>query len=360
MYHMKRPRKKRSEKIGQAVFLGKKGTYSFDVYPLTAQVPDSGSVFIFSRRKVDKAGKASHAASCIGETSSTAAELKKHRRAKCIKQNAGNVLCILTEDNSKSRAAMLGDLREARTFSCVNGAFEPTMLRKPNVQPTSAKKNPAFIPAPDLPLKPVRRKRPVETVAAAEDKSNTAKPSRRTSADDSKRPGTKRRTVAARSAKPAKSARPAKPAKSRKVAAARKTANAVSARRKAAPAKAVPAKRKPAVKAAPTKRTAAGKATPAKHTSVKKASPAKRTPVKKAAATAKRGTVQKAPPAKRTTAKKAAAAKRRAAAKPGTRVQGRVDSDRGKHRLPKQTGTSRGRAKAGTAQRGGTRKKAAA
>src|SRR5215203_1805978 len=164
IYHMKRPRSKRSAKISEAVFLGKKTIYKFDVYPLGGEFPDSPAVFVLSRRKVDKAGKASHAASCIGETASIAAELKKHKRAKCVKQNAGNVVCVLTDESERNRSAVLDDLTDARTFSCVRNVFEPTMLRKPNVHPTSSKKAATAIPAisVDLPLKPKRRKRVVE------------------------------------------------------------------------------------------------------------------------------------------------------------------------------------------------------
>jgi hypothetical protein len=161
---MKRPRKKRSAKISEAIFLGKKASYTFDVYPLTGEVPESAGVFIFSRRKVDKAGRASHAASCIGETVSIAAELKKHKRAKCVKQNAGNVVCLLLAESDRSRSAVLDDITEARTFSCVRNVFEPTMLRKPHVQPKPDKKAFPAVPAVsvDLPLKPKRRKRVVE------------------------------------------------------------------------------------------------------------------------------------------------------------------------------------------------------
>ena len=161
---MKRPRKKISAKISEAVFLGRKSSYTFDVYPLTGDVPESAGVFIFSRRKVDKAGRASHAASCIGETMSIAAELKKHKRAKCVKLNAGNVVCFFREESDKSRSAVLDDITAARIFSCIKNVFEPTMLRKPHVQPKLDKKTFPAIPAVsvDLPLKPKRRKRIAE------------------------------------------------------------------------------------------------------------------------------------------------------------------------------------------------------
>jgi hypothetical protein len=200
---MKRPRKKRSAKISEAVFLGKKGIYKFDVYLLGSELPDSPAVFVLSRRKVDKIGKASHAASCIGETASITAELKKHKRAKCVKQNAGNVVCILTEESEKNRSAVLDDIAEARTFSCVRNAFEPTMLRKPKVP---SKKALQAIPAVsvDLPLKPKRRKRLAETQPSDEKTLRTnKKPIAPVAVTDRKRSGAKRRSV---SPKPARSA----------------------------------------------------------------------------------------------------------------------------------------------------------
>ncbi len=203
---MKRPRKKGSAKIGEAVFLGRKNFYTFDVYPLTGDVPESAGVFIFSRRKIDKAGRASHAASCIGETMSIAAELKKHKRAKCVKLNSGNVVCFFNEESGRSRSAVLGDITAARNFSCIKNVFEPTMLRKPHVQPKLDKKTFPAIPAVsvDLPLKPKRRKRiaePQTTEAVGKAKATVVFPA---PDSNSKRAGAK--PVAAKT-RPSKAAR---------------------------------------------------------------------------------------------------------------------------------------------------------
>ena len=265
---MKRPRKKRSAKISEAVFLGRKSSYTFDVYPLTGDVPESAGVFIFSRRKVDKAGRASHAASCIGETMSIAAELKKHKRAKCVKQNVGNVVCLLRAESDESRSAVLDDITDARTFSCIRSVFEPTMLRKPHVQPKPNKKAFPAIPvvSVDLPLKPKRRKRAVENPGTTE-------------ASDSR----------------------SKAAVIAPVANGKRGSKRVDA--KAKPAKAVSAKAKKPKAATPASRTASSA---------------------------------------------------------GSRVQGRMDRDRGQHRLSKQKRDAAGRTKTRTAGRAGTRKKAAA
>src|SRR5688500_10759120 len=140
MSYMKRPRKVRSAKISEAVFLGKKGSYTFDVYPLTAELPEAPAVFIFSRRKITKGGHVSHAVSCIGETDSVLVELKKHKRARCVKQNESNVVCVLREDNGKSRSSVLADIAEARTFGCVRNEYKPTMMRIPDILHLTAAK----------------------------------------------------------------------------------------------------------------------------------------------------------------------------------------------------------------------------
>jgi len=213
MYYMGRPRKRKSAKISEAVFLGKKSSYTFDVYPLSADLPASPSVFILSRRKVDKAGRASHAASCIGEAISPPAELKKHKRSKCVKHNAGNVVCILPDDSDQRRSEVVNDIIEARTFSCVRNVFEPTMLRKPNVHPTSSKKAVPAIPAisVDLPLKPKRRKRVAGPASSEKDavlKNKTPAAASIPAVD--KRVRTSAKAASAKAKKPKTAAAPAK------------------------------------------------------------------------------------------------------------------------------------------------------
>lgn len=139
---MGKSRKRRSAKISDAVFRGKKGDHTFEVYPFGGEVPDEAAVFILSRRKLLRSGHVSHAVSCIGETLSVAAELKKHRRSKCVKTNESNVICVLREENEKNRNLKLIDLTSARMFGCVRGVFETTMLRKPDALHLAAARPP--------------------------------------------------------------------------------------------------------------------------------------------------------------------------------------------------------------------------
>ena len=306
MSYMKRPRKVRSSKISEAVFLGKKHSYTFDVYPMTAEIPESAAVFIFSRRKVTKSGHVSHAVSCIGETDSVPVELKKHKRARCVKQNESNVVCVLREDSGKSRNSVLADISEARTFGCVRNEYKPTMMRVPHVLHLAAAKV--------ADRKPAKRVR-VQKVESDETPVN--------------QPG-KRKSAAKAETKPrvgSKKPRTAKP----------KISKGGTGR----------------VKAAKSGHSSDGAATVS----------GSNNPRTKARTNSAKRTKPSAKPAKPVAAKSepaAAAGKRSAAAKPRTRVQGGVDRDRGQHRLPEQKRPARGRAKTRTSVRTGARKKAAA
>lgn len=124
--------RKRIRKLSTAVFRGSRSEYNFDVYPISTDITDNAAVFIFSRRKVDKKGRAHHAVSCVGETQSIISEIKKHRRSKCVKGNAANVVCILKEIDRAARSGVLNDITAVRAFSCVQGRFKPTIKAKPS------------------------------------------------------------------------------------------------------------------------------------------------------------------------------------------------------------------------------------
>lgn len=131
---MQRSSRKRSSKISQTVFRGNRCLYSFEVFPLTAkEIPDGAGVFIISRRRIDKFGSGHHNAVCIGETNSIATEIKRHRRAKCVKQTAANVICFLKEDNPHTRFEMIDDLISSRTFNCVRNEIKTAIVPRPAI-----------------------------------------------------------------------------------------------------------------------------------------------------------------------------------------------------------------------------------
>ena len=140
--------KKRIRKLSTAVFRGSRIEYDFDVYPITTAITDNPAVFIFSRRKVDKHGRGHHTVSCVGETPSIVSEIRRHKRARCIKGNAANVVCLLKEADRTARTSVLEDITSARVFSCVRGKFKPTIRAK-----LDAVKNPKT--GKVLPFKPL-------------------------------------------------------------------------------------------------------------------------------------------------------------------------------------------------------------
>ena len=138
MYHMAQLRRP-LRKLSSAVFRGIKTEYSFDVYPISTAIRDIPAVFIFSRRLIDKSGKGHHVVSCLGETQSMQTEVKKHKRAKCVKSNEANVVCLLKETARSARIEVIDDIASTRSFSCIRGMFKTTIKSKSNAKAANLK-----------------------------------------------------------------------------------------------------------------------------------------------------------------------------------------------------------------------------
>lgn len=109
---------KKSQKLSEAIFRGKKTLYNFEVFPLEAEFKDVPAIYIISKRIRDKRGKGHHKFVCIGQTESILGDIKKHAKGKCIKQNKANVICILAETDEKNRLRIEADLRESHLIVC--------------------------------------------------------------------------------------------------------------------------------------------------------------------------------------------------------------------------------------------------
>jgi hypothetical protein len=116
---MKR-KKEKSLRISEAVFRGQKTSYNFEVFPIDIEFQETPSVFIISRRKLDKLGKGHHKFVCIGQTESLAGEIKKHKKGKCVKQNKANVVCVLPETEEKLRLKIEEDLKTIYSIPCLH------------------------------------------------------------------------------------------------------------------------------------------------------------------------------------------------------------------------------------------------
>jgi hypothetical protein len=113
-------KKKKAKAIGAAVFRGKKERYDFEVFPIDGEFEDVSAIYIISKRKIDKRKRAHHALVCIGQTDSLVAELKKHRKGKCVKKFAANSISLLREANEKQRLKIETDLKAAHAIPCVH------------------------------------------------------------------------------------------------------------------------------------------------------------------------------------------------------------------------------------------------
>src|ERR1044072_9361207 len=106
-------RKKKSPKIGEAIFRGKKMLYNFEVFPIDVEFEPVPAVYVISKRKIDARGKGHHTLVCIGQTDSIVNELKKHKKGKCVKQLKANVVSLLVNDEEKERVKIEEDLKLA-------------------------------------------------------------------------------------------------------------------------------------------------------------------------------------------------------------------------------------------------------
>lgn len=131
---MQRSSRRKSSKISEAVFRGQRSLYTFDVFPLSAKdIADAAGIFIISRRRTDKFGSGHHSTICIGETASIVAELKRHRRGKCVKRTSANAVCILKVESLATRREVVNDLISSRTFACVRNKIKAEIKPRPAI-----------------------------------------------------------------------------------------------------------------------------------------------------------------------------------------------------------------------------------
>ena len=112
--------KKKSPKISEAIFRGKKTLYNFEVFPIDVEFEATPAVYIISKRKLDSSGKAHHSLICIGQTDSIVNELKRHKKGKCVKKLKANVISLLVNKEENERLKIEEDLKTAHTIPCLH------------------------------------------------------------------------------------------------------------------------------------------------------------------------------------------------------------------------------------------------
>ena len=126
MYYMKHSQP--AEKISEAVFRGRKTAYNFEVYSIKDKVEDAPGIYVISRRVMDRRGRWHHAMVCFGRTESFLTELKRHKKAQCLKERKANVICMLREEKEKVRVKIEADLRSAHAHACKFGDDGPSPI----------------------------------------------------------------------------------------------------------------------------------------------------------------------------------------------------------------------------------------
>ena len=112
------PRKKPIRAISSAVFRGVESQYDFKVYAINEIPKLEQAIYIISRRVTDRRKRGHHKLVCIGQTDSIRESIKKHKKGKCIKENAANVICILAEADEQTRQKIEADLKAAHSIAC--------------------------------------------------------------------------------------------------------------------------------------------------------------------------------------------------------------------------------------------------
>lgn len=349
MYRMQHPRKKKPRKISDAVFRGKQSAYSFQVFPISSEITDTPAVFIISRRRIDKLGHGHQSAVCIGETDSMQSELKKHKRARCVKNNEPNVICVLEETNPTVRTGVLKDLTAVRKFGCIQSVYDSTVKPKSHEQVKIAQKPrvPAaeikVVPAKSKTVQPSTKKKVVRTVIPNSRKASPA-PARTTKAKQPK-------LIAASAREKSKPSTAARREQKRTAVAKKQIASSVSAKRSGVSG--VPVARRAAAKSV----EAGKKATFAK--SVKKQTAAKPKTVRASASAKPAGNKSAAAKSARPAAKMNAAVKAKRAAKPAPVSAGGASRTRRK-RLSGPRKAAGNRTKSQSERKSRSRQKAAA
>ena len=106
------------EKIADATFEGKFGTYAFDVFTTDTLFNSVGAVYIFSKRDVGPDGRATHTFLYIGQTESLKERIPNHEKWHCANNYGVNCICVHSDNDVNSRLRKEVDLRAVNKTPC--------------------------------------------------------------------------------------------------------------------------------------------------------------------------------------------------------------------------------------------------
>lgn len=104
---------------------GKSGTsYKFNVYPITEECPSESGIYFFGNFN-----KIANTISIIyiGKAESFQSRFYNHHKDECVKNNGGNVICLMQVKNESERTKIEDDLLKAYPTKCneVNNSITP-------------------------------------------------------------------------------------------------------------------------------------------------------------------------------------------------------------------------------------------
>lgn len=118
IFQMKHRKKYPAPQISEAVFRGQKSLYSFEVYPLSVQFNEVPAVYVISKRKIDRQGRAHHFLVCVGQTESLVEDIKKHKRDNAVRQLKADTVSVILESDEAKRLEVENDLKSAHAIAC--------------------------------------------------------------------------------------------------------------------------------------------------------------------------------------------------------------------------------------------------
>ena len=106
-------------KLTTVSFTGKSGKkYSFDVYKFDTSWKDVSAVYIVTHAKPKSNGGHTHSVIYIGQTDNLKERFSNHNKQKCFEENEANRLCILMEQDEKTRLSIESDLIDLHDTPC--------------------------------------------------------------------------------------------------------------------------------------------------------------------------------------------------------------------------------------------------
>lgn len=98
-------------KIGILGLYGNSGKkYQFEIHRFGTELEEIPSVYAVTRRYLSEDDEYRHIVIYIGRTDNLARTFENHKSKSCFRDNDANCLCILMDDNLKSRTRTVKDL----------------------------------------------------------------------------------------------------------------------------------------------------------------------------------------------------------------------------------------------------------